>query len=257
MLAELQLNYILSKPSETEMLRALQSLPQNSLYDEIMDQLKATPPSRSKDRAFHTLSWIFYAERPLQMEELQELLSVEEGQREPCTDENNSPEAIIHACNGLVWHDKITEVVGFSDIAVRELLRRPEYAVPAHYTAKTCLQYLGSSVFMHVCESSTALNERFEKYKAISYVVKSWEKHTASGKDSPDVLETFISLVKSENRRNSILQMEGYVESEFANMSFTSGLTVLHLIAKIGLAALFEPPLNTQINDIRYRSQFI
>lgn len=77
----------------------------------------------SKELANKILSWLFYAERPLQMKELREAIIVEEGDVELDEDDFIPEDEIIDICGSLVSYDAGSGVVSFSHEMVQKFLK--------------------------------------------------------------------------------------------------------------------------------------
>lgn len=64
-----------------------------------------------------------------------------------------------------------------------------------------------------------------------------------------DIQHALLSILESENKRNSMLQMETYAKSNWGGISFTKGQTLLHVVAKNGLATICERVLSKRIKE--------
>ena len=105
--------------------------------------------------------------------------------------------------------------------------------------AKTCLFYLASNAFDTPCSDSATLELRVTKYKFGYYGAQYWADHTrGDAENEPDIQRAVLSLLASENKKDSMLQMETYANSSWGDISFTKGQTLLHVIAKNGLATI-------------------
>jgi hypothetical protein len=74
LLANFQLIFVLRETDQGSMREALKSLPscESEAYEQVMTRIRAT--KYTSEKALGTLSWIFHAQRPLQMDELREAL---------------------------------------------------------------------------------------------------------------------------------------------------------------------------------------
>src|SRR5271169_6309495 len=102
---------------------SLKKLPANQIeaYDEVLTRIKAAGSSTS-DIAIQTLTWIFHAERPLQMDELLEALCVKEWQADIDHDRKFNAVDIVRMCQSLVVHEESSGVVRFIHPTVQEFL---------------------------------------------------------------------------------------------------------------------------------------
>src|SRR5436190_22698925 len=76
LLVKFQLDYILDKEKPRDAIKALETLPTDmeSAYHEVLLRIEK---DKSKETALQILSWLFHTQRPLHMNELREVLSIE------------------------------------------------------------------------------------------------------------------------------------------------------------------------------------
>jgi hypothetical protein len=124
LLAKFQLDYILNKETPREAIKALDTLPTDMVeaYREVLNRIDKIKGNRI---AFQVLSWLFYAQRHLKMNEIREAISVEtnppDSQLYP--EYFLNPDQVIHCCQGLVELDKKSEIVWFTHYTVQEFLK--------------------------------------------------------------------------------------------------------------------------------------
>ena len=129
---------------------ALSSLPQNlpEAYKEIMERI-GNRGSTVKDFALRILLWVFNAKRPLQMNELCELLSIKIGDKDICEEWCPKEERVIDVCESLIVSDKSSGTARFTHYTVNEFLREygNNYLPHISYLADICITYLSFDVF--------------------------------------------------------------------------------------------------------------
>jgi hypothetical protein len=244
------------------MLDSLSSLPLSSdeAYEDIMDRVGNRGPG-TKDLAARILSWVYNARRRLKMDELCELLSVKKGDK-AVRAKKWHPKAnrVVTVCESLIVEDS-EGIVRFTHYTVEEYLRDKgrRYLPPGSYVAETCLTYLSFHEFERgPCLSESDLNLRIEQHLAVEYVAGFWGFPARQSEESCDVTEVALTFLTDQNKRNSMLQMEAFVNSKGHHTSFRDDRTILHVIAKNGLATICQLVLNGSLNrNEMYRLSYI
>ena len=247
LLAEFQLKHVLAKKVPRSMKEALMSLPASleNAYKDIVIRIT----EKGKDAiqlAWRILSWVFYAFRPLSMDELREAIAVEP---EDIELEQNlmDPDDIVEICESLLVHDESSETVRFAHYSVNEFLTNccMQDLLSCVHLANTCLTYLAFKTF----DEPYLDKRRVQRYKFSRYAAQFWALHTkGEAENEPDIQRAVLSLLASENKKDSMLQLETYANSSWGNISFTKGQTLLHVIAKNGLATICKRVLSRRIN---------
>ena len=242
LLAQFHVDALASKPTRGEVRRALSHLPQklDDSYNEIMSRIWSQGEEELK-RAKQVLRWISCAKRPLTVIELQSAIGFEKFGLE--IDEGELlPEAeMISVCAGIVTVDKQSNIIRLVHFSVQEYfdrIRESKFPDAQIDIARTCLTYLGFDVFNDPCLDQGSLEKRVEQYKLSHYAAQFWAFHAREGEKEPNIQRAVLSLLVSENKRNSMLQMETYANSNWGDIYFTKGQTLLHVIAKNGLATI-------------------
>src|ERR1700737_991544 len=71
------------------------------LYETIMSRI-----TQSKDKlALRTLSWVVYAKRPLHIDELQEAVAIEEGDRGLDQEDLTPAQTLVEVCGSFIVYD--------------------------------------------------------------------------------------------------------------------------------------------------------
>jgi len=231
---------------------ALTSLPSNErdAYESIIAQIKRSGISSMK-RAFQALSWVFHAKRPLQMEELREALLVkEESDLDDSFKRGLLASDIVELCQSLIVHEKSSDIVRFTHATVQDWLLKSksfEDLPSSVYLAKSCLVYLGLEFFIKPCHDETSLKELLRQYKFCRYAAQFWGFHSkGEAERCVAVQKAILALLESENKRNAILEMEANANLARGYISFTTGQTLLHVIAGNGLAGICRLVLDRQ-----------
>lgn len=226
--------------------KALKSLPVSEIeaYKQIMARIRAGT-SHTSATAIRTLTWIFHAARPLRMDELLEALYAEEKLSGIDVGQKFLSADIIEMCHSLIVHDESSGIVRFIHLTIQEFLKSLDLSVIN--LAKTCLAYLEYDAFNDICSDRKSMESRVQMYRFSLYAAKFWGFHVRGEAESLScVQQTIFRLLASENKRNSILQMAHYADSEWGLLFFTGGQTTLHVIATNGLAIVCKYFLNGQ-----------
>lgn len=196
---------------------ALETLPisQPKLYDEMLEQIRANP----NPLPLRIVSWVFYSQPPLRIDELLEALVVQKDQKTLPTDNIYQPD-ILEDCQGLVVCDRHTKVVNFVHETVREYIRerisRKKSGIvlpegPADL-AQTCLHYLGFEEFQHCCTDELSLKKRLDTWKFSAYVSQHWGFHTKGDPEGlVEIQKSVIKTLTDEDRLKSMIQIRKYI----------------------------------------------
>jgi hypothetical protein len=185
------------------------------------------------------------------MNELLEALVVEEGDRDLKTEDMLPPTEVIECCQSLVLYEESSGLVRFTHYTVQEFItcKLEQKLPPIIHLTKTCLTYLLFDAFDTLCLDLKSVEKRVEKYKFSRYAAQFWVLYTkGEAENELDIQRAVLSLLASENKRDSMLQLEKYANSSWGNISFTKGQTLLHVIAKNGLTTICELVLHARIN---------
>ena len=109
-----------------------------SAYREVLDRIDQ---AEGKETALQILSWLFHAQRPLQMDELREILSIETQppDTELYPDFLFDPVQIIHCCQSLVEFDKSSGIVRFTHYTVQEFLEKYQDNLLSLQSSQKCV----------------------------------------------------------------------------------------------------------------------
>lgn len=144
LLAKFHIGYILSKLTARDKRKAAISLTSDLtvVYGAIMANIEEKQESR--ELSLKILKWISAATRPLQFQELQTAISIEDGDAEIDEEGFLDAKTMVDLCGGLIAIDQETSAVRFVHHTVQEyILSNSRISNDAHLLiTKTCLTYL-------------------------------------------------------------------------------------------------------------------
>ncbi|KAF1811584.1 hypothetical protein P152DRAFT_369199, partial [Eremomyces bilateralis CBS 781.70] len=131
---------------------ALNTMPAklDDTYDQAMERIKQQPHRRL---ALQALTWIVYAVRPLQVNEIRHAIAIDElepDDRSISEDMLTLPELIVNACAGMIKIDEESNVIGLVHKTTQEYFDRygAKHFPDAQWKiGKGCLTYLSLDVF--------------------------------------------------------------------------------------------------------------
>jgi hypothetical protein len=207
-----------------------------------MEMALKTLPANPNGAYKQVITWIFHAARPLLIDELREVLYLEDNHVHPDSIHEFNIIDIIEMCQSLIVHEESSGIIRFIHPTVQEYLNSVKLS-PVVNLAKTCLRYLMKDAFDSVCSSIYSMEMRVQEHRFCLYAARFWGYHTRGAAESfPDIAQTVFKLLESEDKRDSIMQMETY--SDIRNKwwvekpSFPKGQTILHILAMNGLAII-------------------
>jgi ankyrin repeat protein len=166
----------------------LSSLPStlDENYKEAIQRIERSP---TKSLAFRVLTWIVYAVRPLQLEEVLHAIAIDELEPEDeavTKDCLTPPSTIVNACVGMIRIDKESNVVGLVHKTTQEYFEKngSNYFPHAHRDITTsCFRYLSLHTFSSGPCSDELFNGRLRENPLLEYVVRSLADHISRGFD--------------------------------------------------------------------------
>jgi hypothetical protein len=264
LLASFQLKYVLRETGQRNMRKALDTLPLSELdaYHQIITRIKEASRYTCAT-AFRTLSWIFHAARPLKMAELREALAVHESVADnedifdlgPTFEEDYVAADILESCQSLVVYEESGGVVRFTHPSVQDFLKTqfvpniPEanFLSPCAELGKACLTYLGFDVFKKPCSD-------WRIYKDVSCNTNQFSNHAftfwsrycrGDAEEEPNIRMAILEVLASSAWRSWMGLFESESEQPAPFLSYSvDGVTILHLLARYGLASVIRFHLN-------------
>jgi len=199
-----------------------------------IEQLEANSAATARQ----TLTWVYYAQRPLKMDELLEALSVEENDRDR-KDNTNNAISVIDCCLSFVTHDEASGDVRFVHPSVQRWFDsepQQKWLFPELYLAKICLTYLCFDIFENKVDEWKSSNR--SSYIFYHYAAQCWGGHTRRAEDDPTIQRSALAFLESENKRNYMLRVAHTLDYYLTRQS------ALHICAGNGLEGLCRILLN-------------
>ena len=210
--AACQIDYMCELHTDKQRKSALGSLPPTlpKTYERILSKVN-TGPLETQKMVQRALLWIAYAERPLSLAELTEILSIEENDKQLDPEAVLDNSAIMTSCSSLIRTTDLKDakdesLIEFSHFTVKEYLlelrksadaelRRYSLAsedVAHSYLAKMCLTYLSMDNFgSSFPKTNTEESELIERLPFRCYAVR-WIEHRDYGLD-----ESYVELSRN------------------------------------------------------------
>lgn len=246
------MDHILGFRDPRERMRALSTVPLNmsSAYEDVMKRIEESKKGDIK-LALKILSWLFYAKRPLEMNELLEALVVEDNDDDLMREYMLRPDDVIECCKSLVVYESSSGLIRFTHYTVQEFLARiqPKLLQPV-YLAKTCLCYLAFKVFDRH-DFWWHWRDNWSKYRFLRYAATYWSDHTAGEAErSPEIHRALERVFASKERVVRILDVKasGYGGPLGPPYPGRSRDTFLHIVAKSGLETICRLAIQNRNN---------
>jgi ankyrin repeat protein len=237
------MDYIQSRHSMGHVKQALVKLPtaENEFYDKSIQRIK--DKSGDADWAMDILAWIYFAQRPLRIRELQHVLAVRLGALLAADLEEYEPkgQSFVDDCEGLVVVNRQSETITLAHPTIRDYLDSASPRIfkdPEVEITRTCLTYLSYDVFSEgPCTCDITLSMRLDNYPLLQYAAHHWGDH-ARGEPELKLQEPILTFFRQKSNLLSSVQV-GYItghprsgESE----RFPRGARGLWVAASFGLA---------------------
>lgn len=218
------MKHVLSAKGKDNMKKALETLPStlHEAYDDIMRRI-GEQETGSAETAKQTLTWVYYARRPLKMDQLREALAVEIGDRDR-KENGNSGTAVIDCCLSFVTYEKSTGIVRFLHPSVpRWLGNHNEKLLSEGSLAMTCLSYLNFDVFEEPCTNFTSIEKRVQQYRFSLYAAAYWATHARNdGTQTVAIKDAILKTFRTAGKRNSMHQLSTIISERSLSFQFQS-----------------------------------
>ena len=254
LLAKLQLEEILLN-SPSDMGAALKDLPRSpsDAYRKVLARIEKKGKV-TRTRAYHALSWVFHAIRPLERGELLAILNVERDGKDSI---NSVTEIghIIEACEGLIvceWKNLPDQSpLRFAHSTVRVFLQDlhfgTEQVLGSSFLrqsdiALSCIRYIASQRCDDECRWQIAVKHKFANYAATF-----WAVHAKGEAETVEKFQKEVFIWISDERIG-IGKAEGKrcLSSTCPNCIVAPD-TILHFLAANGLAIMCGLALDGQL----------
>lgn len=222
------------------MIEALKSVPTN-VSDAYEDILVRIENAQHKDVTLEILSWLYYARRPLLMDELREILSVRPGDTDLSPDYLDTPEQVVQYCQSLILFEQESGIVRFSHYTVEEFLsKKAGMLSPTVELGKSCLNYLMFDEFANgPCSDDSSQERRLTNYRFSCYAAEFWGSYCRGrGEECCDIVTQMLHVFDSTSRRESVVQLVSSLHQTSAKFHYTKHKTLLHVMVQNGLSAV-------------------
>ena len=217
----------------------------------------------SKRTAFHVLSWLYYAKRPLRTNELLAAVALSDRDVDIFVQaETSSSFNVKKMSEGLLVYDENSGTIGFSHSTVQEFLKNcvdntTDDSFTDHFlsnvdVAMACLNCIGSVVFKE-CKPSLyfsgygrfyrSLHALLQQNTFLPYSVQFWSLHAREAEKHEVVQQAIFRVFASKITRigvhiaNEPLEIDSYFQIE-------ENYTFLQFAAEHGLARITDMLLN-------------
>jgi len=195
------MDYIQNRHSMGHVKKALDTLPttENEFYGKSIQRIK--DKSRDADWAMHILTWIYFAQRPLRIRELQHVLAVRLGALLAADLEEYEPkdQSFVDDCEGLVVVNRQSGTITLAHPTIRDYLNSASSRIfkdPEVEITWTCLTYLSYDVFSEgPCTHDESLSRRLDKYPLLQYAAHHWGDH-ARGEPELKLQESILTFLR-------------------------------------------------------------
>ncbi|KAL8666230.1 MAG: hypothetical protein Q9168_007531 [Polycauliona sp. 1 TL-2023] len=241
LLARLQFDAIMAKPTLRKIKSALKDLPEelDSMYDQAFERIQNQDPEFAA-LAMKLLCWTHYAFRPLKVDELRHAVAIEPGDTSFDEDGLLDENLVESICAGLLTIQE-NDTVGLVHYTAQEYLERHSASLfPGAHTmiVQSCLVYLSFDDFQHgPCLDDESFLMRCATYPLVLYASQHWTDHLryVDEKESHSAVLGFLS--HKEQLRASV-QAAQVFESRYPHWSqdFAKDVTGLWLASSYGLS---------------------
>ena len=248
----------------TNVRNTLRDLPRSldEFHDKALSRIKNFEKN-SKRAAFHVLSWIFYAQRPLQMKELLAAVMLSQSgrkQNSSVQDEAHLPYNVNKLSEGLAFHDEHSGIVAFAHPTVQEYFKTlidttnddsfTDQFLSKIDVAKVCLNCIGSVVFKECKPSShyigynryyRSLDALLKQNPFLPYSVQFWSLHAREA-DEPQAVQDAIFMVFASKTSRIGVHEAAEITRQGNRGSFwiPKNFTFLHFAAENGLTKITD-----------------
>jgi hypothetical protein len=204
----------------------------NEAYEKIQGRILA---GTHRTLAQKTLCWILKAARPLEMDELRDLLATEWGGKD-CQNFRSPSKTILEACESLVVCQPPNSrgFVRFYHEKVREFVK-DNYKL-TFSLAEPCLAYLSFDKFAALHDTLRPTD--FPDYKALNYVTNFWIFHLRSDSQIPEVQTAALKILASKPWREVNIRNVDFLPPTKAKDLTLLHILTLHRLPKLCLAAI-------------------
>ncbi|KAJ5311653.1 hypothetical protein N7476_007513 [Penicillium atrosanguineum] len=255
LLAKFNMDTLASKMRPGEVKDALKDLPKelDDTYNEAMMRIKDLPSSR-KEVAMEFLRWVVFAERPLEVHEIEHAIAVSDDDHDIDPDNVIRAQVLASMCEGIVRFDEsdCVRLVHFSAKNFFSKYHEKWFPDGSVKLTSTCLSYLQFDPFSQgPCtgpSESTDFDARLEQYPFLEYAAEFWGKHLLKTPQD-GFFSSARRLLTDPAYFSAISQALWYVDNEDStSWAGKDGSTPLHLATHFGLNKLVVELLESGID---------
>ncbi|KAL8792139.1 MAG: hypothetical protein Q9195_005235 [Heterodermia aff. obscurata] len=180
-MAKLHMDSLAQKLNPRDIRTALEDLPDglDETYHRVLHRIDNQHVDDRK-MANCVLSWLCHAKRPLTIQELQHVLSLNGDHLEPDLYGVTEQDILLSTCAGLVAVDPGSRIVRMVHYTTQEFfkkIRRNRFPDADQDIIKSCLRYLSSSALDGYCRNSEDLEIRLSTHPFLPYAAVFWGHH--------------------------------------------------------------------------------
>lgn len=255
LLAKFNMDTLASKMRPGEVKDALKVLPKEleDTYTDAMMRIKDLPSSR-KEVAMEFLRWVVFAERPLEVHEIEHAVAVCYGDHDIDPDNIIRAQVLASMCEGIVKFDEsdCVRLVHFSAKNFFSQYHEKWFPDGSMKLTSTCLTYLQFDSFAQgPCvgpSEYTDFEARLEQYPFLNYAAEFWGKHLLQTPQD-DFFRSARKLLTDSALFSAVSQALWYVDDEDStSWAGKDGSTALHLATHFGLNKLVVELLESGID---------
>ena len=205
LIARLYFDSLMTKITLRKVRSALDTLPEDlfDTYQETIRRIKSQNEDHA-NLAIKVLCWIFYAPRPLTVQEIQCALAIEP--EDTFLDEDGMPDQdlLISVCAGMVAINYESNVIGLVHYTAQEFLEKEQKRVfaGAHCEiAHCCLTYLLFDSFRNVGTETDRVTVAIDQNPFLHYAAESWGIHAYACSDQ-QTTSLAVAFLQEQTRIN-------------------------------------------------------
>jgi len=262
LLAKLQLEEILLT-SPFDMGAALKDLPRSpdDAYRKVLARIEKKGKV-TRTRAYHALSWVFHAIRPLWIWELVAILNFERDGKDSINSVTEIGQ-IIEACEGLIVRGSRklpSNLLRFAHSTVRVFLQDfhvgTEKVLGSSFLRQSdimlsCIRYIASQTCDDECRDQKSTDQIGSvKHRFANYAIRFWAVHAKGEAETIEKIQKEIFIwVSDESERIGNAEEKRCLSSRtfLTGMKLAGPHTILHFLAANGLAIMCGLALDGQL----------
>lgn len=251
LLAKFHFDSLIGKRSPKALRNTLQNLPKGTdsyscAYDMVMERIN-DQPADAKELANQALSWIVCSQRPFFLVELQQALSLEEGDSEIDEENFSTIDDILSVCAGLLVLSQGGRTVSLIHYTAQEYFKQnlASWVSSANTVVSTCcITYLSFDGFSSgPCKDMEHYNSRSMEFRLFDYCAHNWGHHTSEALST--VKPILIKMLKKAGNRASCWQAVRFQGDHWQGKWQNDWqISALHLLVTFGLATLVQDLVN-------------